>query len=883
MQNSKKYIDSLFSAEKTIKETAKAKTFRRELCRYNPGGMGGSIMGRYPRMATPAMKAALWGSGGNLTLSLLKTDVVDRRYVDKDHFTMADLIEGAFSEKNKDINDMPLAGMTRPPFAVLHKDGGRYNHALWSEVYPFPCQKSVGQIIVKADELMEAEQPVAEQHMKDGSVTVKVEKDGKSIDVNYIFGMKRNIAAVDLSYENMDEPVAFRLYRNVDQGHRRYMEENGEYKKVVVYRPADADQSYEYYDFEADREINGLFEPPATGREGRFFWVHQVFPSDTTFPEGFRYVMMGLVSNAEAEVDENQLAKGLGTAPYIPRDGQGMLKVPGIRTMTHPELFELMEENYSHVAKAPGVAVTARLKNSDSGKARLYVAVVTVNETADYMQKAKDMLLEAERIGFEGIAAENEAWYDALYEKRENGRIIMGGTEEEKCFAADIFTDEVYQSWTSGHMGYCNPDPAKLEGGASYAGYDIDIQNWHTSPCYNELFTEGKYFMRNQYEPKMLWPRLISLWHETFKEKARLKFGLPGMCMAHGFLPPAAQSPWYMENNSLDFSMEVPGQIMKVIWNFWDYAADEKFLKNTAYPILRDLAIFYEAFARMGWDGKQFNIEPTVETESYGVSYRLEYTCNNTGALTMFRKVLNIAAEAAEYLGLDSELIPGWLEVAEKLAPYPKFRVIGGDIMGSNEKAFPRHTRGDHYMFNGYNPVNLSDEINLDSPQELKELMVRTADVVCAARNWDPYILTGASKEYIPCRYAKGAVKIENHNMLAEDLLEAPERLMNSRSGRIHLFPAVPDWTVAAFRGFLARGGFEVSAARNEEGVQAVMIKARRSIPCRLMNPWTGSNVAAEDVDTGILADVTMDLSNGECIIFNAVQGHVYNIYRKNN
>ena len=73
---------------------------------------------------------------------------------------------------------------------------------------------------------------------------------------------------------------------------------------------------------------------------------------------------------------------------------------------------------------------------------------------------------------------------------------------------------------------------------------------------------------------------------------------------------------------------------------------------------------------------------------------------------------------------------------------------------------------------------------------------------------------------------------------------------MNSRSGRIHLFPLVPDWTVAAFRNFLARGAFEVSAAKDENGVQAVTVKARRSIPLQRMNPWVGKRPVVTDITT---------------------------------
>ena len=839
-------IDGIFAQEMTLKELARTKTSPpRSLDPLAPPIRSSSI-------STPTTKAAIWGGGHEITMSLLKTDVIDRRYIDREHVTMDDVMRSAYSEANKDLNDMPMTGSNRPSFSMLDERGGRYNYAMWSEVYPFPCQKSVGQVIIKAAEFEDAPQPQMVQQRKNGVTTVTVNKANKKLDVNYVMGMKRNVTALDLSYEGLTLPVSFRIYRHQDQGHRRYMNPDGTYRKVVQYQPADRSKPVEYYDFNADKEINGLFEPPTVGIDGRFFWVHQVFPKEKSFPQGFRYVMMGMVSGANAELTALGLSQGLGTRP-------------------------LMSGNsYQYTANAPGVAVNAKLPGT-SGKAKLYIAVVTLNETPNYMEEAKKMLLEAEKLGFEGIAAENEAWYDALYEKREQGRVLMGATPEERKQTADILFDEVFTSWTCGHMGFNNPDPAKLEASASYALFDADIQNWHSLPCYNELFTEGKYFMRNQYEPKMQWPNLLTLWHETLKEKARLKFGLPGMCIAHGYLPalpPAAQSPWYVENGVLDFCMEVPAQVMKVLWNFWDYTADEAMLKGTIYPLLKDLAIFFEAFARRGWDGKVFNLEPTVETEAYGISYQMRYTRNNSGALTMFRWTLNSAIEAAKYLNVDADLIPGWREVAENLAPYPMFRVIGGEVIGNNEVAFPRHVSGDHGRKNSYNIANLSDEINLDSPQELKDLMVRTADVVMSSG--DPYVLVGAAADYVPPRYAYGATKIEDYAVLSNQIVSTPERLMNSRSGRIHLFPVVPAWTEATFRGFLARGGFEVSASRNPDGVQAVVVKARRSVPLQLMNPWKGKHPAVTDLTTGKTVKYTMNKSNGECIVFNAEAGHTY-------
>lgn len=863
--HSKESLDAVFAKEKPLKEIAKTKTIKNTLHPLRPAVTSASSL---------TTRAGIWGSPDNITISMLKTDIIDRRYIDKDHYTMQDIIDGAYSDANKDLNDMPLAGMTRPSFASLDKRGGRYNHGLWSEVYPFPCQKPVGQIIIKAADFKGAEQPEAIQQMKSGEIHINMEKAGKKLDIGYLLSMEKNVTAINLDYENLDEGLTIRLYRHQDQGHRRYMNEDGSYKKVVVFQPADINKPLEYYNFEEDKDKNSLFEAPTYGSDGRFFWIHQVFPGEKTFPEGFRYVIMAMVSDTNHELTEHALQKDLGTKPHIPRDNQGYLMVPNIRTTTHPEITELQALYLSHVANAPGVAIDATLKTAKKGKAKLYIAIVTVNETPQYMERAKQLLLDAEKKGYEGLVAENEAWYDKLYEKRENGRILLGKTKEERDEATELFFNQTFRSWTSGHMGQCFPDPRKYEGSASYAAFDVDAQNWHSLPCYNELFTEGTYFMRNQYEPKIQWPRLVSHWHETFKERARLRFGLPGMIMPHGYLPAAAQSPWYAENAVLDFTLEVAGQVMKVIWNFWDYTGDEAYLKETCYPLLKDLAIFYEAFARRGWDGKVFNLEPTVETESYGISYRMEYTRNNTGALTMFRKILNLAAEAAEYLNVDADLIPGWKEVANKLAPYPTFLVEGGEVMGANEKAFPRYTRGDHFMYSGFYPVNLADEITLDSPAEEKALISRTLDIIGSSNSVQ--ILIGNSKEYVPRSYAYGARKIEDYRTLTAQVSAVPERLMNSRSGRIHLFPVVPDWTVASFRGFLARNGFEVSAARDENGVQAVTIKARRNTPLQLMNPWNGRKPVVTDLTTGKTINYRMDTANKECIVFQAEAGHTY-------
>ncbi len=880
-KNSASRLRALFDGQPRLKDMAANRTYARPLIETYPGVTFDRPMGRSMRVYTPAMKGSLWGSPDRLTLSLLKTDVFDRRYFRTKPVTLEEVMAGAYSEANRTFDDMPRVGLTRPKYGTLLESGGRIDRQAWSENYPFPCQKSVGQIIVRADDVAGAPQPEAVASMADGSVRVRTEKGGAALSVDYLLCMKRNVVAVRAEYEGFTSPLSFRLYRHQDQGHRRYMDADGHYipkeQRKIVYHPVDPSEPVGYYDYEADAAFNGPFDPPVCGTDGRFFWVEQVFPAETTFPEGFRYAMVGLVSDQSAAIAEHGMAKGLGTPQRMPRDAQGKLILP-VKSVGHDDLYDMIDRAFTLVREAPGVAGDAALPTGGSGEAVLYAAVVTINETKDYLAEAKRMLLEAEAMGFDALRAENRAWYDDLYDRREQGRIVLSGPEQEE--ADEKLINDAYLSWSYGHGGYCVPDPSKNEGSASYAAFDIDTQAWHSLPCYNELFTEGPWFVRNRAEVMLQWPRLVWHWRHALHGKAEAIYGLPGLVMGHGYLPPVTPDPWYIENQTLDFCMEVPGQVMKVIWNFWDYTGDDIMLRGTIYPLLRELAVFYEAFARRGWDGQYYHLLPTVETESYGISYHLEFAKDTTGAIAMFRKILSLAAEAAEYLGEDADKIPGWREVAERLPPYPTFQMGMGEILGGNPGIIPRWSAGDHEINSGNYPATLADEITLDSPQALKDLIIRTADTVRNNHNTEPYILTGAFAEHTVVGYNVTPVKIESASLLAGELLRAPERLLNSRSGRIHLFPVVPKDSAVAFQGFLTRGGFEVSAAKDASGVTAVTVRARRSIPCRLMNPWPGQRVTVTDTASGEAVLCSVDAANGECLVFTARAGGAYSVDR---
>lgn len=303
--------------------------------------------------------------------------------------------------------------------------------------------------------------------------------------------------------------------------------------------------------------------------------------------------------------------------------------------------------------------------------------------------------------------------------------------------------------------------------------------------------------------------------------------------------------------------MEIPAQVMKILWDIFDYGGDEMYLAKEVYPALRDLATFYAAYVTKGEDGC-YHVIPTVSAEHWGWTYQFERNRDSTSALCMFKWTFRRAAEAAGILGVDAELARQWTGMAEQMAPYPTWPTDEGPIFTDVRDANPLSIG--YSWFAGTTPTTLADEINLDSSPEGITMMLRTARKVQRGGFPDMvYYLLGEDHRFLPF-YSEPAYFAESES----------ERLLNSRSGIIHLFPCVPRGTTIGFRRFQARNGFLVSAEMRDGVVSYVLIESRRDVPCKLANPWPDSSVtlirdgqSAEHLSGRQLHFVTR---KGECI-----------------
>jgi hypothetical protein len=361
-----------------------------------------------------------------------------------------------------------------------------------------------------------------------------------------------------------------------------------------------------------------------------------------------------------------------------------------------------------------------------------------------------------------------------------------------------------------------------------------------------------------------MYRQLLRHWLPGGRQNARDMFGMPGMLISHGYLPPVKPDKYVHTTITLELCLGTMAQIMKPVWDEWDYGGDVNYLREQCYPLMREMAMFYAAYAKKGNDG-HYHIIPSMEEERWGIYPQFARNKDVISSLCMFRWGLTRAADAAELLGVDPELRSQWRQVAAQLTPYPTWNKPQGVIFAGMPDVEPMHLPGDHFGDAASYPTVLADEINLDSPEEQRDLMIRTVTTLRSGNTIETLLLLGRKDD------GGGGRRRSPAGGDAESLL-------NSRSGRIHLFPVVAPDAVVAFHHFQARGGFLVSAARNAGGVYFLEIQPRRDNQCRLMNPWPGKSVVVHDTGKTDPVPAEIDRGKGECIVFASIANHQYRI-----
>ncbi|MCX5653187.1 MAG: hypothetical protein NTY65_00830 [Planctomycetota bacterium] len=102
-------------------------------------------------------------------------------------------------------------------------------------------------------------------------------------------------------------------------------------------------------------------------------------------------------------------------------------------------------------------------------------------------------------------------------------------------------------------------------------------------------------------------------------------------------------------------------------WERYEYTHDLAWLKERAYPMIKGAAELYRTYpgTKLEADGK-YHINNTSWAETYLDGVR---DCIND--LASVRGIFPVAIKAAKLLNVDTDLVPLWQDMLDKIAPYP--------------------------------------------------------------------------------------------------------------------------------------------------------------------------------------------------------------------
>ena len=296
------------------------------------------------------------------------------------------------------------------------------------------------------------------------------------------------------------------------------------------------------------------------------------------------------------------------------------------------------------------------------------------------------------------------------------------------------------------------------------------------------------------------------------------------------------------------------------VWDKYAYDGDQKFLRTTAYPVMKGAAEF--CLAWLVDDGKGHLItSPSTSPENRFIGEDGKAWAVGKGAtadLALIRNLFENVIDASAELGIDKDFREKITDAKSRMLPYQ----IGkqGNLqewIRDYKESEPQHRHISHLIC-----LHPGHDISANSTPELfnackKTLEIRGDGGTGWSRVWKvamwarlldgnhAYKLLQNDMEYTNERgfsevggtytnlfNACPPFQIDGNYGIVEGI---SEMLLQSHLGEIHLLPALPDaWERGSVSGLRARGGYTVTMLWNKGKLVSATIASTRNGECKL-------------------------------------------------
>jgi alpha-L-fucosidase 2 len=270
------------------------------------------------------------------------------------------------------------------------------------------------------------------------------------------------------------------------------------------------------------------------------------------------------------------------------------------------------------------------------------------------------------------------------------------------------------------------------------------------------------------------------------------------------------------------------------------YTNDGNYLRNVAYPYIRETAKFYSRMLSVDGSGKYY----MANSNSHETYWNVRNAITDLAAV---RSIFPIAIQVSTQLGLDSGLRPEWQRILDNLVPYPQ---QNGQYL-PHEPPLSQTRNGENvaseliwpYNLTGIGYPDYQTALNTWNARPFPYGNVWANDAVQAARlGLGDQAFNGMKRmlqqyQNYPNGFTNNTNGVfEYHGVHLSAMNEA---LLQSYNDKIRVFPAAP--TNSNFVGkftLLAKNGFLVSSEREANETKYVGIRSQWGATARVVNPW---------------------------------------------
>ncbi len=403
-------------------------------------------------------------------------------------------------------------------------------------------------------------------------------------------------------------------------------------------------------------------------------------------------------------------------------------------------------------------------------------------------------------------------------------------------------------------------------------------------PCYaGNRLTEGAGYLN------WLWKTM-----PTNKRYTSEYFGIDGLAVPGvATLKGEPMAGWIQYS----FGTTVSAWLSQHFYLHWKYSQDGDFLKNRAYPYIKDVAVFLDKISVKDTGGKR-KLPISSSPEIFDNSLQAWFHTTTNYDLGLIRFVYTAAAELAAVLGMQEDATR-WKTILDE---WPG---VDLDEQGALTfaKGFPyngSHRHFSHLM--AFHPLGLIDWSNGEHDQNIIKATIQKLD------EYGPDYWCGYSYSWLGNLKARAmdgegaakALKIFAEHFCLRNTFHANgdqtkqgysrftyrpftlegnmafasgihEMLMQSHTGIVRVFPAIPaDWKDVAFDKLRAMGAFLVSAQQTGGKPARVEIISEKGGILRLANPFAPGYTAVGNKEKISEKDGVIELntSPGERIAF---------------